>query len=72
MASHHGRENGYCREVFDHTGQVAVVAFSDSPVQHATQEMATTYAQHARGIQFNGQTRYVLTTRNDGTIEWNL
>jgi beta-lactamase superfamily II metal-dependent hydrolase len=70
VASHHGRENGYCREVFDCIGQVDVVVFSDSPVKCATQEMANVYSQHARGISFNGEMRYVLSTRKDGTLNW--
>ncbi len=71
IASHHGRENGYCREVFD-VCSPKVVIFSDSNIQHATQEMAQTYANHAQGISFNGTTRYVLSTRNDGSLTWTI
>lgn len=71
VASHHGRENGYCREVFDYCSP-NVIIFSDSPIQYASQEMATTYAQHANGVTFNGQLRRVLSTRNDGTLSWTL
>ena len=70
IASHHGRTSGYCKEVFDYCNP-AVVIFSDGPKQYATQEEADTYAAHASGTQFNGHTRYVLTTRNDGSICWN-
>ena len=69
IASHHGRTSGYCRDVFDHCSP-DVVVFSDGPKKHATQEEAKTYAGHASGVTFNGQKRYVLTTRNDGSIEW--
>ncbi|MDZ7723438.1 MAG: hypothetical protein U5R06_11690 [candidate division KSB1 bacterium] len=69
VASHHGRENGYCSEVFDHCSP-QVVVISDGEIKYATQEMVNTYAAHAAGIQFNGDTRYVLTTRRDGTITW--
>lgn len=69
VASHHGRENGYCRQVFDYCSP-RVVVFSDSPVRYATQEMANTYGQHASGMQFAGQTRYVVSTRNDGTLSF--
>jgi len=67
IASHHGRENGYCEEVFRfcHPG---VFVFSDSVIKHATQEMAQRYARHAPGVLFNGQTRRVLSTRKDGSI----
>lgn len=71
IASHHGRENGYCRDVFELCKPAAVV-FSDGPKKHATQEMAQTYANHASGLQFKGTTRYVFTTRKDGPIWWNL
>ena len=69
IASHHGRTNGYCREVFNYCSP-AVVIFSDGPIQYATQEETNTYAAHASGITFNGRTRYVLTTRRDGNISW--
>ena len=69
IASHHGRTSGYCKEVFDYCSP-RVVFFSDGPKQYATQEEADTYAAHASGVTFNGQTRKVLTTRKDGTIWW--
>lgn len=69
IASHHGRENGYCPEVFEHCSP-NVVVFSDSPAVHATQQMASTYGRHASGIQFNGTPRSVLSTRSDGSIWW--
>jgi beta-lactamase superfamily II metal-dependent hydrolase len=71
VASHHGRESGYCKEVFDICSP-NVFVFSDSQKQHATQETTQLYAKRAKGIQFNGATRYVLTTRNDGTFSWNF
>ena len=67
IASHHGRESGYCNEVFDICSP-DVVIFSDSEIKHATQEMASTYGNHSRGIVFNGETRYVLSTRKDGSL----
>ena len=69
FASHHGRENGYCEEVFRFC-RPGVFVFSDSPIKHATQEMAQHYARHASGVLFNGKTRYVLSTRNDDPISW--
>ena len=71
IASHHGRESGYCREVFNHCSPRLVI-MSDGPVQYDTQEMANVYRQHASGGLFNGRTRYVLTTRNDGSLLWQL
>ena len=69
VASHHGRESGYCKEVFDYCNPNAVI-FSDGPIVHDTQKMADTYGQHAKGIQFNGHCRRVLSTRKDGTLTW--
>ena len=70
VASHHGRTNGYCEDVFEYCRSPSVVIFSDGPKQYATQEEVATYAKHAKGIQFNGETRYVLTTRNDRSLTW--
>ena len=69
IASHHGRENGYCSEVFDYCSP-EVIIFSDSSIKHTTQEMASKYASHASSVRFNGDSRYVLSTRNDGEIYW--
>ena len=69
IASHHGRENGYCSEVFDYCSP-EVIIFSDSSIKHSTQEMASKYASHASSVRFNGDSRYVLSTRNDGEIYW--
>ena len=75
VASHHGRENGYCPDVFDHCSP-SLVVMSDGPVKHRTQEMASAYARHASGSYFNSggtrQWRKVVTTRRDGTIVWDL
>lgn len=71
IASHHGREGGYHEDVF-RVCSPHVIVFSDSEIQHATQEMSQAYAQHASGVTFNGETRYVLSTRNDGTLTWTI
>jgi beta-lactamase superfamily II metal-dependent hydrolase len=71
IASHHGRESGYCPEVFS-ICQPEVVVFSDSAIKFATQEMASTYANHATGTTFCGTRRQVLSTRNDGTFWWDI
>ena len=71
VASHHGREDGYCEAVFEYCKPKAIV-FSDGPVLFATQEMSNTYGRHATGIQFAGEQRKVLSTRRDGTLTWNL
>ena len=73
VASHHGRESGYCREVFD-CCRPQFVVISDGAIQYDTQKMSNVYGQHATGGWFNCQGRrewrQVITTRNDGNIWW--
>lgn len=71
IASHHGRENGYCAEAFKYCKPKAVI-FSDSEIKYATQEMASIYGKLASGVQFNGEKRFVLSTRKDGSIYWDI
>ena len=75
VASHHGREGGYCKEVFEHCTP-SLVVMSDGEVEYDTQRMAGTYGQHATGQWFNGsggrEWRKVVTTRNDGNIYWDI
>lgn len=75
VASHHGRETGYCREVFYYC-KPSLIVMSDGPVEYDTQRMAAAYAQHARGSWFNGASgrewRKVVTTRRDGHVRWEL
>lgn len=73
IASHHGRENGFYAPLFDDLGcRPSCFVFSDSAIRHSTQEMTQAYAQRAGGVPFRGQTRYVLSTRNDGSLTWTL
>jgi beta-lactamase superfamily II metal-dependent hydrolase len=66
VASHHGREDGYCPEVFDYCRPDVVIA-SDKSVEYETQ--LVDYGQHASGIVWNGSDRRCcLTTRKDGTL----
>ena len=69
VASHHGRENGCCEELFSQTGlKPQVVLISDSGVEHATQQTVSWYGARAGGMNYKGQTRRVFTTRSDGRI----
>lgn len=75
MASHHGRENGFCEDVFEFLKPRCVV-ISDKPIVHATQE---TVPDYRRVVPEAGVTvattmrrRHVLTTRRDGWIEFNV
>ncbi|GAB6146784.1 ComEC/Rec2 family competence protein [Desulfocicer niacini] len=67
VASHHGRESGYCQEVFDYCNP-DIIIISDKEIVHETQK--NKYKQHAIGVPWNGgpERRYVLTTRSDGLI----
>ncbi len=72
IASHHGRINGYCEDIFTkHNCRPNVFVFSDDRKQYSTQESDELYRQWASGIEFNGGTRKILTTRKDGTLTWN-
>lgn len=76
VASHHGRENGCCSEVFD-ICRPDLVIFSDGRKQYGTQEMRDWYASRTTGIPDHTKpvglfgicpVRKVMTTRRDGTI----
>ena len=69
VASHHGRENGCCEELFSRTGlNPAIVVISDSGIEYATQETVAWYRARTQGITLNGEKRRVLTTRRDGRV----
>jgi hypothetical protein len=75
VASHHGRESGKCEELFWWC-RPDLIVFSDGPKEYDTQETTSWYYQRANGIPdwsqpaslFGQPRRYVMTTRNDGTI----
>ena len=74
VAAHHGRESGYCKEVFNHCSPRAVI-ISDKQIEHETQLMTSTYHQHVAANYPDGihvtaskNRRHVLTTRRDGHI----
>lgn len=74
VASHHGRESGYCAEVFENWGPRAVVV-SDKPIVHATQNVPQYQnCLSGDGINVVGQPRkrHVLTTRKDGRITFEV
>ncbi len=65
MASHHGRENGCCDDIFKHCHPDAFV-ISDKEIVHETQKTGDWYRQHAKGLTNGyGHRRYVFTTRDD-------
>jgi beta-lactamase superfamily II metal-dependent hydrolase len=75
MASHHGRESGFCPEVFAHVTPQAIV-ISDKAMQHSTQETVPDYRRVTTeaGIPvINARKhRHVLTTRRDGWIQFDV
>lgn len=75
VASHHGRESGYCPEVFDHFTPDAVV-ISDKPIAHETQKMVPDYRRVVRDqgvrVRTTMRDRHVLTTRRDGWIQFTV
>ena len=68
MASHHGRESGCCEEAMKLCTNLFYVVISDKGYQYDTQYTNAFYSRFAKGGPFRGQTRKVLTTRNDGRI----
>lgn len=76
LASHHGRENGICPNMFDKWNcKPQFVIISDSTKQYTTQETTNYYASKCgAGLNnFRGTgNRKVLTTRSDGdvTFSW--
>ena len=65
VASHHGRENGYNEEIFKYCSPPIII--SDESIKYDTQDVD--YRKHSKGIPWDdGNTRYILTTRNDGMI----
>ncbi|AZO69954.1 hypothetical protein [Mesorhizobium sp. M1D.F.Ca.ET.043.01.1.1] len=67
VASHHGRENGCCEEIF-HYCKPYYVVISDKGYMYDTQETIPFYRRFTRSGAFRGATRNVLTTRKDGMI----
>lgn len=73
VASHHGRLNGYCAELFEWTGLEPIIfVISDGGIQYATQETIALYRKHASGLNYNGTQRSVITTRRDGYISFTI
>lgn len=75
VASHHGRESGFCPEVFDCCTPWAVV-ISDKPIEHETQQTVPDYRAVVRKdgvyVRTTDKRRHVLTTRRDGTIQFTV
>jgi len=71
LASHHGRESGYCEEIFDHCNPYLVVISDGSVVGTSVTDNYTEKAKgwnvHKRSDE-SSKERKCLTTRKDGNI----
>lgn len=75
IASHHGRQNGICPDMFEVYGcRPKLVVISDDYKQYNSQETTNYYGSKTSGITgFRGQgLRKVLTTRRDGEIRFSF
>jgi beta-lactamase superfamily II metal-dependent hydrolase len=72
VASHHGRESGYCEEVLKLCPNIQAVVISDKKMGFQSQETVPQYRRFAKGFIYANETRRVLTTRRDGTIRFTI
>lgn len=74
VAPHHGRISGCCDEIRPllGAGRPYYVVISDKGYMYETQDTLSYYRALASGGPFRGETRRVLTTRNDGLIRFEL
>jgi beta-lactamase superfamily II metal-dependent hydrolase len=68
VASHHGRANGCCEEMFELGWKPQIVIMSDAGIQFESQASAPWYAARSEGIRYGGEYRSVFTTRRDKWI----
>lgn len=70
LAPHHGRTGEFCKDFFDCVNPILTV-ISDKSIEHTTQEESSSICK-GRGANLDGRDRYVLTTRNDGDVAFNV
>lgn len=70
LAPHHGRTGEYCKDFFDCVNPYLTVV-SDKSIEHSTQS-DTAQVYKGRGANLYGNKRYVLTTRKEGTISFDV
>lgn len=70
LAPHHGRTGEFCKDFFDCVNPILTI-ISDKSIEHTTQEESSSIYK-GRGANLYGRDRYVLTTRNDGDIAFNV
>jgi beta-lactamase superfamily II metal-dependent hydrolase len=67
IASHHGHSSGYCKEIFENMGKPHFNIVSAHKRDESV-DSAYSSSDNARGVKHNDETRYMLSTRKDGTI----
>jgi beta-lactamase superfamily II metal-dependent hydrolase len=72
VASHHGRESGYLKDVMRLCPYLQAVIISDKKMGLQSQETVNQYRSHAKGFWINGGERRVLTTRRDGYMRFDV
>lgn len=72
IAPHHGRDGEFCEEFVSQVNP-SLTVFSDGTKKYKTQDYSRNkYANKTRGVMWDGQARYVFTTRADGTIKFSF
>ncbi len=72
VAAHHGREAGYCEDIFEHMPDLRLTVISDGPGSDTS--ATAKYHRHCGGwpVRYRAdgsqETRYCLTTRQDGLV----
>lgn len=74
IASHHGRESGYCADIFNHF-KPFITIISDKSITDTS--VTDKYSAVSKGLNVNNQdgsksNRSVLTTRKDGAIKFEI
>jgi hypothetical protein len=72
IAAHHGRENGFCEEALSLCPCIQAIVISDKKMGYQSQETVDRYRTYARGFNYNGENRHVLTTRRDGNMQFDI
>lgn len=68
LAPHHGRDSDFCKEFFDIVNPYITIV-SDKNIAHDSQTTTASNYNNDKGLIVNDIRRYVLTTRQDGTIQ---
>jgi beta-lactamase superfamily II metal-dependent hydrolase len=67
VAAHHGHSSGYCEEIFKVMGKPWLnIVSTHSRDPHV--DVVYSREDHAKGVEFSGQLRRMLSTRKDGSI----